>query len=104
MADLLEAAVLEEIRKITGRKELQLFQRIYHDLGLTGDDACELLDNIHARFGTTFHKLDFHQYFTDEPDLLTSLLEQLFKSLIKEKPVTIQHLVEVVRAGQWFDP
>lgn len=59
VADFLEAAVLEEIRKVTLLRDLQLHQRLYHDLGLTGDDACELLDNINARFGTTFHKLDF---------------------------------------------
>lgn len=104
MTDPIEAGVLEEVHQIIGPEKLHLSQRLYHDLCITGDDAYELLENIQKRFGTKFDGLDFHEYFSAEPDILTSIIEKWFPSVISEKPVTIRHLVEVVRAGQWFDP
>lgn len=104
MADSIEAGVLEEIDKFVSIKSLRLEQRLYHDLYITGEDAGELLDNIHHRFKTRFDDLDFQKFFSDEQDLLTCLIEKWFPSLIREPPLTIKHLVDVVRAGRWFDP
>lgn len=104
MIDAIEAEVLQELKRITLLEDFELEQRLYHDLGITGDDAYELLENIQKRFGTNFRKLDFHKYFSADPDFITGLIERWFPSVITEKPVTIRHLVDVVRAGHWFDP
>lgn len=104
MSSRIKDEVIAEVEKITLRHDLHLDQRLDHDLGITGDDAAELIDNIHHQFGTRFEGFVFRNYFSDEPDLITSWLERIFKSLIREKPLTVRHLAKVVEAGAWFDP
>jgi hypothetical protein len=48
--------------------------RLYHDLGITADDACELLQRLHERFGTDFSELDWREYFGPEGIPLSSTI------------------------------
>jgi len=79
---------------------------LYHDLGLLSDDASELFDEIHARFGTRFDTMeDWHSYFPADMDTIgekTSV--RLGFAPIPVKPLPLSHLVEVIVAGSWFDP
>ena len=45
------------------------------DLGIDGDDAYDLLEEISSRFNCNLDKLDFKTYFTPESDI------NIFKSL-----------------------
>jgi len=78
--------------------------RLYHDLGISGDDMHELLTELHGKFGTSFIEMDFDRYCPNETDgLIEHWLEKLGFGK-KWTPLTINHLVQVVRAGSWFDP
>jgi hypothetical protein len=79
---------------------------LYHYLGLLSDDASELFDEIHVRFGTCFDCLeDWHSYFPADMETIgekTSV--RLGFAPIPVKPLPLSHLVEVIVLGAWFDP
>lgn len=78
--------------------------RIYFDLGIYGDDAWELLEEIHNRFGTRFEGFDGPTYFPEEMGTAGKWIAWLFGKPEPWKPVTFGHLFKVVEAGRWFDP
>ncbi|WP_158212194.1 hypothetical protein [Sphingomonas dokdonensis] len=45
--------LLVDVQGVPARKAT-LDARIVHDLGVDGDDAAELFDELHKRFGTDF--------------------------------------------------
>lgn len=102
--DEVEQAVCEIVAGIAGARRVTPSQRLYHDLGLAGDDVVELLDEVQARFGTRFMELQFYDYFPDEGEALMDRLERLLRVAKPRKPVTVRHLAAVVRRGAWFDP
>ncbi|MBV7255375.1 DUF1493 family protein [Pacificimonas sp. WHA3] len=53
------------------RRQLQSRAALVHDLGVTGDDAGELLEAIHDRFGTDFSNLNWTDFFHNEAFGLT---------------------------------
>jgi hypothetical protein len=79
---------------------------IYHDLWIAGDDAGELLDAIHNRFGTDFHGLHFDRYFPNEGEVFPEHILKLlgFRKKAKWQRLTVGHLVDVIQKGAWFDP
>lgn len=79
---------------------------LHHDLGLLSDDASELFDEIHTRFGTRFDYLeDWHSCF---PADMGTIGEKPSVTLgfapIPVKPLPLSHLVDVIVSGSWFDP
>lgn len=79
--------------------------RLEHDCGITGDDAWELLEAIHEKFGTDFSSMDFAQHFHGEGEgLLSALLNPARERARKAYPVTVGHIYKVVEAGKWFMP
>ena len=79
--------------------------RIYHDLGIGGDDASELLEEIHSTYGTLWTGLQFDTYFPNEGEVFWKLWARRFG--VKEaklKPMTVRHLLDVIARGNWFDP
>lgn len=93
------------ISDISGvRKELSDSTRIYHDLFISGDDADELLEKIHAKFGTEFEELDFSAYFPEETDSFIWHFAMRLGVKCKKKEMTIGHLLDVIRKKAWFDP
>lgn len=78
---------------------------LFHDLDIRSDDASELFEEIHARFGTRFDEMDWHTYFPDDMDAVG---ERCAVAIgfppIPCKPLPLTHLLDVVLAGAWFDP
>jgi len=77
--------------------------RLYHDMGLSGDDAGEFLDAVHARFSTRFEGSEFETYSPNEGEGLPRFFRKLGFDDHK-KPFTFSHLVKIVEAGQWSEP
>jgi len=98
------ARVFQIVREISASKSIDPSDRIFQDLDISGHDAGELLTRVHREFGTSFAELDFAAYFPDEGDGMFYVL--LFNRLgwFKKKSMTLEHLVEVVTAGKWFEP
>jgi hypothetical protein len=102
--DEVDQAVFGIVAKIAAARSVTRNQRLYHDLGLAGDDAVELLDEVHARFGTGFTDFRFYDYFPDEGEVVWDRLERLLRIAVRRKPFTVAHLTAVVRRGVWFEP
>jgi uncharacterized protein DUF1493 len=83
-------------------QKIDASSRIYEDLSIAGDDAAELLDRVHAAFGTSFEGFDFSDYFPNEPDALFYHILRLF-GWAPKKSLSVRHLVAVVEAGKWFE-
>ena len=108
LADDLSLAVdiEERIQKIHGsKKSIPGSARIYHDLQLGGDDAFELLEDISKAYGVSFQGFRFDDYFPNETDhMWLAWKARLGFPDTKRKPLTFDHLVDVVRQGHWSDP
>lgn len=101
-----EQELVEILLKYVGKFVPSEDPWLYNDLGLLSDDASELFDEIHARFGTRFDTMeDCHSYFPADMDTIgekTSV--RLGFAPIPVKPLPLSHLVNVIVAGAWFDP
>lgn len=105
--DLSIAAEIEErIQRIHGsKKPIPGSARIYHDMQLGGDDAFELLEGISKTYGVSFEGFRFDDYFPNETEHLWLMWKARFGFPDhKRKPLTFDHLVDVVIRGSWFDP
>jgi hypothetical protein len=89
--------------RVAGR-EVRDDMRLYHDLLLTGDDAAELLDKIHRKFGTRFDDFNFAAYFPDETEAFAEHLAHFAGWDAPRHGLTFAHLVAVVERGAWFEP
>lgn len=69
--------------------------QIEKDLGVTGDDAEELIQEFSKVFNVDLSNFLFSQYFNDEP--------HLFYNGKDKKPLTIGHLEKAIAAGKLDD-
>ena len=80
--------------------------RLREDLGLDGDDVDAFLQALVQKVGVNLAGFDFYRYFREEPHLLWSIT-QYFQARRrgewKTHPITIAHVVDVVRGGRWTD-
>lgn len=90
--------------KELGHSDIDISTSINNDLGLYGDDADYVLEKFHKKFKVNFDDLIFNDYFL--PELVFKFLYyKWFKpEKLKRPPLTIGHLVEVVKKGYWFNP
>ncbi len=104
MTDATAETLKAIIRKFVGnRRAIESSTRLWHDLRISGDDADELLEDIHRQFGTNFFDFDIEPYFPDELEgLYGPVTEWLHPG--RWKAFTFGHLVQVVKAGKWFEP
>jgi acyl carrier protein len=60
-----QSEIVDILAKKTGlsRETLHLSDRLVQDLGIDGDDAVELFDSLHQRFGTDLTHL--HEHWSD---------------------------------------
>ena len=102
----LEADIEKRIQRIHGsKKHIPGSARIYHDLQLAGDDAVELLEEISKTYEVSFRGFHFDDYFPNEAEHLWFVWKAWFGFPdTKRKPLTFDHLIEVVRRGSWFAP
>ena len=99
------AAVLRRmLSRYVGRSRIGPQTSVNRLLGLNGDDAAEFLEEIHRRFGTSFSGFDFDAYFSDEAEAFGEHVLGLVGLDRRKAPLTFEHLVRVVEAGQWFEP
>jgi hypothetical protein len=56
--------------------------RLWHDLGVDGDDASDLLERLHERFGTDFSQLDWAAFFNSEGMPLQSSIVALASTIL----------------------
>jgi len=93
------------LRRIGGKKKVISEKTlVLQDLGIGGDDAGELLDEIHASFGTRFDGFEFDLYFPNETEALGEHYARLLGFKSRRKPLPVGHLVSVIEHGQWFEP
>ena len=79
---------------------------IYHDLSISGDDAWDMLNEIHRQFGTSFNKFEFDAYFPNETE---SLWAHIGRKLLghrsnRRKELPVGHLLDVIQQGLWYEP
>jgi hypothetical protein len=63
-----------------------------NDLGITGDDAAELIEDLSERFQFDTSGFNFKKYFNDEPFV--------FLSTRRVEPFTIGHLEKAILFGR----
>jgi len=97
-------ALLKIVSDIAGTSAVEGHTRLYHDLKISGDDACELLENVQKSFGTDFVGFKFNEYFPNEGETFGISLFRLFGYKDKEKPFTFNHLLKVVEDRRWSQP
>jgi hypothetical protein len=78
--------------------EISLESRLFHDLGITGDDADELLTDYVDAFQVDMTGFKFTDYFTSEPP---SMFEKWSKQNSPRPPITVGDLVEIAQRGKW---
>ena len=96
--------IVRLVQKISGRQHVSPQTLLWHDLQLGGDDMFELLGAVHQQFDTSFEGLNFTSFFPEEHEAMGAGWASKLGFRSKLKPVSVQHLVDVVRQGQWFDP
>lgn len=105
MSDLFKDHLQIIVQRITGRRQrVSDDARLYHDLGISGDDAIDLINTINHEFGTSFDGFIFSLYFPSETESIYYNIFRLFGRQNRKKNLTFHHLLEVVRKGQWFEP
>ena len=100
-----QLAEIEQIARRIGGSRVSPAARLFHDLGIAGDDAAGLLGEVVDKFGTSFEGLKFDDYFPDEAEAMPAFwLQRLGIGGRRWKPMTVRHLAEVASHGKWFEP
>jgi hypothetical protein len=86
------------------REPIQGDMRLFHDLLITGDDAYELMVNIHKTFDTKFDEFPFEGYFPNQGEGLPGKLMKMKWYQRKWKELTFGHLLHVIEIGYWVQP
>lgn len=102
--DPLIEQIRDIVQEVTGSRTVTPNTRLWHDLSLGGDDIVELVERLEAKFGTSFADLPYADFFPDEGAALGAHLLKSLGLKDRRKPVTIQHMADVVKRGAWFDP
>lgn len=89
-ADQLIQFIQEEIGEF--KKPIDSFTQIEDDLGVTGDEAIELIQKIAKKFAIDISEFDYKMYFHPEPNFLTAYG--------KIKPLTIQDIEASIISGR----
>lgn len=87
--------------------------RLYHDLGIFGDDAIEYMQLLHQRFGVDLSRFDVDRYFPPEFEGRNKL-EAFFLTLIpfsgfllrrrrSYPPLMLAMIDRSIRAKRWMD-
>lgn len=92
------------LRPFVGKESVSDDDRVLQDLGIAGDDAEELLDAIHKKFGTRFEDLRFSTYFPDDHEANGEGWLRRLGFEDPRRPLTVGHLLDVIMRGAWFDP
>jgi|GEM_PF-5357422 len=69
-----ETRICNILEEHSGRKSVQLSDRILHDLGMWGDDIGEIFDAIAAEYVMDFSNFDFDKHFPAEASFYYSFI------------------------------
>jgi acyl carrier protein len=94
-----EERLISLIQRMSGNVNVSLDSTVNLDLNIQGDDAVELIEEIHNEFGTKFNGMDMRRFFKDEG---IEILLKFFKQ--NKTPLSVRHLLDVVERGSWFEP
>jgi transcriptional regulator with XRE-family HTH domain len=72
--------------------EINSLTQIENDLGVTGDDAIELIQKIATLYDIDIENFNFKKYFHDEPSFLSKYREIV--------PITIGDILEAIKIGK----
>lgn len=85
--------IRQEIGKF--KKRIDSLTKIEDDLGITGDEAIELIQSI-SKFNIDISEFDYKRYFHPEPNFLTT-----YGNI---KPLTIHDIQPRLFQESWFKP
>lgn len=85
--------VRDQIRE--HKKDITRETSIENDLGVTGEDASELLQSFGDKFSVDISRFEFGKYFNEEPNIFTEIKPVL--------PLTIGHLERAIIAKRLDD-
>ena len=79
--------------------------RVFHDLGLGGDDAAEFLAEFAKRYAVDLAGFEFDRYFPPEWDSATVLSTFGLEPTPTEgrSPLTISYLERAAVSGRWVE-
>jgi hypothetical protein len=104
-----ETAVIAFVAAELNEKEerLRLTTRLWHDLGVDGDDADEFMQAFAERFAVDLTGFEFERHFSDDGGL--NPLAYLWTkwrnpSRLKRVPITLEDLVEAAHLKRWRTP
>ncbi len=104
-----EEKIIGLIRPFHVSENVSSDTRIYHDLGLWGDDVWEIFEILHNDLNVDFSEFQNH-FFPCEGEEgfgVGTLVKGWFGKIKNDKkwdPLTIGHLAEVAKQKKWFDP
>ena len=104
-ATAIKRDVIGLLEQWTGRRQPVLMaSSLYHDLGITGDHAREIMIDVAKRYGTSFKGFKFPSYFPKENEPVWNKLARKVGAKRKLKRFTVRHLASVIERGSWFEP
>ncbi|WP_233801802.1 DUF1493 family protein [Paraburkholderia sp. HP33-1] len=101
-----EAFAREELGRplFGGQLELKPETRLEQDLGVTGQDGAEFIENWAKEFHVDVAGFPFRRYFSPEGQALLSSFLGLFSNRLRREPLvplTLGMLLEATRRGRW---
>ncbi|MGD9859229.1 DUF1493 family protein [Marinobacterium iners] len=85
-------------------EDINLGSRIFHDLGVDGDDAKELMDNYANEFNVSLDGFNFNQCFGPENSIsMIELFLSFFKRIDQEniKELRVEDLIDAAESGSF---
>lgn len=106
---MLKLEIIELISKETGYPTSNIHENstLLGDIGLDGDDAWDVLENCHEKYGLKLDNFDFQRYFRNEPCFkgliyLYRKLKYKDEHLASNKvAITIADLAKACELGEW---
>ena len=81
------------------RSDIALSSELEDDLGITGDDAVDFMQEYFNAFGLSPKGFEIDDYFAPESGCLFALFTES-----ESQPVTVAHLVRCAKLGHWVRP
>ncbi|HBK70365.1 MAG TPA: hypothetical protein DDZ39_01695 [Flavobacteriaceae bacterium] len=79
--------------------EITTMTTLERDLGITGDDAWDLLEKYKNIFNVDISNFEFNEYFQEEGSWVLGWLFDVFKNK-QRRTLTVGQLVEAINKGQ----
>lgn len=100
--------VIALVAKKTGRPESSITpEKTFYQLGIDGDDAVELIDELCRRYQVPAEKVDLNKYIGPEGGGLFNhilyAVSRKNKSHVERKELRISDLIKTAEDHRWFD-